>query len=818
MNTLWFDLRYTVRLISRSPGFAALCVLVIALALGLALTIYVLVSNQGLKPIPIPNGERYVALQLIDKKSNRTLKGDRFNAHIVQTLQGRSSSYEYLGASRIHGFVTISDGEITESPFGVEIAPRLMQLTSVVPLMGRNLVEGDALPGAEPVALIGHKLWQNYYGGREDIIGHRSRIDARMHTIVGVLPKNFSYPLDHHLWKPLQLPANSLPTEHNFHLTPIGILKPGITIDDANLELAAIMDQLAEEFPDEYGRFSADVVPFVHAASAMDFSTTNTIMIGAGFIILLLACLNVGNLLLVRANERTQELVIRSALGGTRWRIIQQVLLESLLICLAGGALGLWLGFYGAKFVKYQTEVVVGSSYLPFWMSFDIGSDIVLLAIAITLIVWIFAGGVPAWLASQLQINTALNGGGKGVAGKGNSKIAKILVAAEVTCSFFLLVLSGAFVTSVHLANQIDYGVPTENFVTSIISLKGTNYEDDVARYQYLRNLEEELLSQPGIVSVSYTTALPGMGRWQAPYAIEDRDLKAGGNYPRQMPIFVDDDFFQSVGVPLLDGRHFSETDMQGSLGVAIVEQAFVEKMWPGQSALGKRIHINPEGDNGGYLQQWVTIVGVISHIDQGQANGWAKGITSLYMPMSQTAPSWAHMLVQYAEQPRNFQTTIKKAATRVDRDISLRVIRSLEESLFLNTKMLKALSELFVGVAMIALVLAGTGIYGVVSRTVLLRTHEMGIRRALGFTDRGTIRLFLRQGVFYLIVGAALGGGGALITSNLLAAEFPTLLNSIFSITIFITLTMTGLVLGACYIPARKIVSLEPSAALHYE
>lgn len=818
MSSLWFDLRYTVRLLARSPGFAALCVLVIALALGLAITIYVLVGNQGLKPLPLPAGERYAAIHIYSKEFKQTMPGDRFGAHLYQSLLKRSQSFELLGAGGIHGNVTLSDGDISEAPYGLAISPELLLATGVVPLLGRNLIVGDALPGADPVAVIGHSLWQSYYGGRRDIIGHGSRIDGELTTIVGVLPQGYSYPLDHHLWKPLRLPANSLPGSEEYHLTPIGILKPGVTQEQASAELKVIMGELGVEFPEAYSHLSAVAVNFIHAATGDDWSTMVAIMLAAAFIILLLACLNVGNLLLVRANERTQELVIRSALGGSRGRIIQQVLLESLLICLLGGGLGIWLGAYGAAFVRYQTEVVIGSAYLPFWMSFEMTGDIILFSALSTLMIWLIAGGIPAWRASQLELNTTLSSGGKGVASKGNGKVARALVASEVVCSFFLLVLSGAFVSAVYLSNQSDFGVSTENRIIGTVVPRDAGYTDEAVMLQYYQKLRQELLDQPAISNAVFTGTLPGMGGARSAYALADRDLKAGGEYPNQIVISIGIDYFQAVDVSLLAGRHFDRGDSEGTLPVAIIEQAFADKIWPGESALGKRILLNPEAEHRNVRKEWVTVVGVVDHIDQRQKIQFYRGLTSLYRPAAQRTGGWAYFVIESTESLALLKRTVQTAAARIDRDVPVHRIQPMEESLVLNTRILKTLSELFVAVAMIALVLAGTGIYGVVSRTVLLRTREMGIRRALGFTDRDTIALFLRQGAVYLLIGMVFGGGSALLAANLLTSEFPDLLDSIFSIVIIITVMMTVLVLGACYLPARKMVAIEPAVALHYE
>ncbi len=818
MSTLWFDLRFTLRLLGRAPGFALLSVLVIALALALALTIYVLVRNQGIEPLPLPNGDRYVALQHVYQDSGQIARADQFHADTLQALQSRAQSFETLGAARLHGSTTLNDGELTEAPWGTEISTALMRKTGVEPLMGRSFTEQDSEPGAAPVTLIGYQLWQTFFGARPDIVGHRVRIEGEMHTVIGVMPKGFRYPTDHHLWRPLKLTPNSPPGDHSAHYTPIGILKPGVTMEEAGREVANIVNDLQRQHPDHYENLGATAIPYIDAVSTTDFGVMNIVMLAAATSILMLACLNVGNLLLVRASERNQELVIRSALGGTRARIMRQVLLESLLISLAGGGLGLWLGTYGARFVQYQTEIVVGSTFLPFWMRFDISRDVLFIAAGATGFIWLLAGGIPAWRASRAQISAVLGGGSKGVAGRGNTRVSTVLVAAEVVFSFFLLVLSGAFVASVNIASGVDFGVPTANTVSGMVTLDSERYQSADDRLRYIANLQSELESEPGVAHAAFTTVLPGMGWWRADFDLPDLDLQQAGELPRLQGIPVSEDYFPNLGITLLEGRYFAATDTAENLQVAIIDKTMAERFWPGESALGKQVTINPDETPGRPPTRSVTIVGVIAPIDQGQALARSRGIYNLYHPIAQFTPEFGFMVVHFEQQPKLFERLIRSVATRVDRDIAISMVRPLEVSMSLNIRMLQTLSELFVVVALVALVLAGTGIYGVVSRSVQLRTRDMGIRRALGQTDRDTVYFFLRQGSLFLLVGAILGGGGAIAAAWLLTAEFPNLMDSMVSIVIIIGVVMIALVLGASYLPALKMVRIEPAVALHYE
>ena len=394
----------------------------------------------------------------------------------------------------------------------------------------------------------------------------------------------------------------------------------------------------------------------------------------------------------------------------------------------------------------------------------------------------------------------------------------RALVAAEVICSFFLLILSGAFVAAVHWASQVDYGVSPESYITAFVRPNGPQIQSEAERYRYLQRLQSEIISATGASAVTFATTLPGTANFLVHYAIDGDELKVDGEYPEQILVPVDHNFFQTLEVELLAGRHFNSSDTADSEPVLLVEKAFTEKVWPGESPLGKRIHLNPDNEEDMISQEWATIVGVIAHVDQGQSQAFLEGRTSVYRPLAQQTTPWAHVFVQFESLPEQYEYALKKAAASVNRDVALRMIRPLTESLFTRTKILQSMSELFVVVALIALVMAGSGIYGVVSRSVMMRTQEMGVRRALGLTDERTVRYFLNHGVLYLFVGGAIGGSGAVVACSLLAGEYPVILHSIVSVVIITSLLMVVLVLGACYLPARKMTTLEPAAALHYE
>ena len=817
MKGIWFDLAFSLRLLSRSPGYAALCVLVIALALAQIIAIYLIVRVNGVAPLPLPKGDRYMTLALVLEDSGHILRGDQFRAYTLQALQRLSESYELIEGARLHGSLTVNDGERTEAPWGTEISPALMKATGVKPFLGRLMTEADAQLDAADVVMVGYQFWQRFFNGREDIIGHTVRVAGEEHRIIGVLPEGYSFPSDQHIWRPLRLDPNGHPSDRSPHFTPVGILKPGVSMAQAGREAAEIVAGLQQQYPEEYKNLSATSIPYVDAASATSFGRINVIMLLAAIAVLFLACMNVGNLLLVRASERSHELAVRSALGGSRLRIVRQVMMESLLVCLVGGALGLWLAGYAARFCQYQAETIIGSDYLPFWLKFQIGTDALLVSVAALTVLWVLAGGIPAWRASGASVGSALGGGSKGVVSRGNLRTISAFVGAEVVFSFFLLTLSGAFVASVIIASNQNLGINAENRVGGMFFFNGTNYESHEQRLAFMEAMIEEIEREPGVVSATYTLALPGMGWGTAPFNRPDSDLADDSELPMMQLIPVDNEYMAKTGMQLLKGRHFDHGDQADSEPVAIIARDMAEKYWPGESPLGKKLIMNPEGQTIFLKTKEYTVVGVVEPIDQGQIAGYARGHGTVYTSLSQESAWFGYFLVHYAEMPKDREAAFRRAASRVDRDMSYNRIEPLDGFVTLNARMLQAFSELFMGVALVALVLAGTGIYGVVSRSVQLRTREMGIRRALGQGDRQTLTLFLRQGSYFLIAGAFLGGIAAALAGQLLTSEFPSLMDSMGLIVIIVCLLMTALVLGASYIPARRIVALEPASALHH-
>jgi predicted permease len=809
----WLDLRFTFRLLSKNLGFSTIAVLVIALGLGISLTLFNLVNNFRGKSLPYKDGERYVAVLKVDRSDTERIDGVRFadgiSSHVLGLIRDQAQSYEFIGAAQLTYPVTMSDGESPEIFSAALVTPQLMNLTGVKPLLGRQLVMDDSLPEAQAVVLLGYEVWQNYYAGDLNVVGRYSRINGELYIIVGVMPEEFTFPVSHQLWLPM--PNQIANIEGSIELTPLAVLKEGVSPVQANAELEILLSHIEIEYPGEYSDLEAVVMPFTRVIEPNEVPIF-PVMNALGIVIFFLVLLNIGNLLLVRAGERTQELAIRSALGGTRLRVAQQLLVESFIICIGGGFFGLLFAHYGISFVGDALSIID----VPFWMSYSVGSDTVLWGVGITFMIWLLAGGITAWRTIRLDFNLALSDAGVGVGGKGGSRLTSMLVSLELILSVLLLTVSGTLVATLSTLQRTDYGTATDGYLTARVNLSGSRYQDPLARSQFYENLQRELNADTGVKESALTSALPGM---QAPiqvaYGLEDRNIKQGKNYPTQSLISVTDNYFRTMEVDLVEGRHFNGGDTANSLPIVIVDSQFSQKMWPNQSPLGKRIQLDPESQ---IPSKWLTIVGVVPHIIQSPAFFGKRKLTSLYRPLTQSVPKGIQLAVNVEDDTDNHFRSIKLAGSRVDRDVPLTDIQSLQDLQKLSASPLKLLSSVFISVSLVTLVLATTGIYGMVSRSVLARTREVGIRRALGLSDRETTTFFLRQSLFHLLIGIIVGGGVGLMICYRVAALYVEVLSLIFPIFLGVSSLVGLLVVFASWYPARKIASMEPGQALHYQ
>ncbi len=808
------DLSYSIRLLRKTPAFTLVCLLVVTLGVGVAVSLYALNKNFYFGELPFPNGDRFVVLNKVDAQTN----GDQgasldVNGFTFNRLRDLSSSFSELGAFRSIG-ATISDGESAEFYAAAEIMPNLLAATAVQPMLGRTFISSDAEAGAEPVVLISYRLWQNYYAQDPGIVGRVARINGNSFAVVGVMPEKFSFPTTHQVWFPLSIPASS-PAQSSENFGVVGILAENIGREQASLELANTLSQIRSEYPNLFVDLYGNVTRYTRIWAG-DSGGIPLILGVLALTIILLVSLNLSTLLFVRTNARHQELAVRNALGANRWQNFRQVLTESLVICLIGSV----LGFALAEFINriYQASVTAlasgGNSVMPFWIDFTPDNTAVMITAGLMIIIWLFSGGLAAKRASASELSQVLEGS-KGATNRFGTATMRIVVGVEIMFSVFLLILCALFILTMRDAANVDYGTNSEGVYVADINLSDRRYDQFEARRQFFNNLNNELLNSSEIQSVTATTALPGWNGVQIAFELGEGEV-ADANDPLQVEtIWVSDNYFASLGILPLSGREFDVTDIGSSSSVAVVDEEFASTYWPDESALGKLVRLDR-----GESDDWLTVIGITPAIKQGSGVG-SDNPPVVYLPFDEHSPRSVSIVLKTTGNTDYPTITekLKTAALVVDRDIAITEISSLAYTQSLNTVAFTFFGNFLIGVGLTTLFLSVVGIYGVISRSIVLRTNEIGIRRALGSSSRKIISVFIKQGLRFFSIGAIIGGAAVLLIVN----SVPTgLSNALFDYLYFSIAScfalVACLVIAASYIPARAAVALEPGDALHYD
>lgn len=813
MNT-FDDLLIGLRRLGNSLPFTITSVLVIVLGLALYLSSYSLSYNFS-KPLSFEYGDRYVTVNTYYKDSDITHFGTNFDGFAYNQLKERVSSFEEFGTYRFINS-SISDGEQPQRYVGAEIIPSLLRTTGVVPVLGRLFRDQDALPDSQPVTILSYSIWQNYYAADSEIIGKTSRINGEPYAIIGVMPENFDYPFSQHVWFPLDTSRDVQPAGA-LSLGALGVLKSGVSLEAATAELSTLMLELVGEYPAYYNETEADVVP--HSQAFISTGYAGQLFQAVTLIILLLATVNLATLLFVRANSRQRELAIRYAVGASQWEISRQILLESLILCVVGLLLSLGIADFALGLIEEKMRSNAASSDFPgtlmSWIDLTMDARAISIAIGLTLAVWLLSGGFAAYQATKTNNNSVLAGGGRGGTQKNRVVLSRIIVGFQITTSTFLLIICSLLTAAIFSVYRMDFGTTTDDFYTGMFELTDSRYEQGNQRRQFLQTLQDELSQQAEISGATIGTALPGQGGYLVRYNIEDQDLRQNEQYPEETVIWVADNYFELLEVPLLEGRDFDTSDDINSPAVVIVNEAFAEMHWPGDSALGKRIQANPEGNG-----IWYTVVGVTSHIIHGSPLGNYTRNPTLYRSIQQYSPTHFSVAVKLNQQltASEAEKILLDTTHSIDRNLAVESIRPLERVTAMSLQGMDIIAQYSVAFALGTFVLAIIGVYGNIYRAVTQRTNEVGIRKALGSSDRRILWVFQREAVLYLFWGTVIGGSTAILVSGWLADYFNGILTFIPTVVPFVLLAMGSLVILASYLPARKAISIEPGEALHYE
>jgi putative ABC transport system permease protein len=795
MDSILKDIRYGMRSLLKRPAFTAIAVVTIALGIGVNTAIFSVINAVLLRPLPYDDPAR-----LISFRSNQSPLD-------LADVESQSKTFSRLGGMVMQPLAYTGGSEPIQFQIG-QVTGGFFETLGVKPARGRFINNEDDRNGAPFVVVLGHDLWVKQFNRDEQILGKAIPLSGNMYTIIGVMPPGFVTPRDNtEAWTPVHV-SNPVAANHRgvHFLRTYGRLAPGVTMDHARAEMAVVDQNLAAQYPDE-NKNRRTVLFALHERIVGETRTSLLILFAAVSFVLLIACANFANLLLARAAERQREFVIRGALGAGRWRLMRQLLTESLLLSLAGGAAAIVLAFWATSLlVSFKPE------NLPRVTEIGVDGRVLGFTLGISVLTGLIFGLVPAWTASRSQVGDALKEGGRSsTAGSARQRLRSAFVVVELAVALVLLVGAGLLVKTFWNLRSVDPGFNPENLVTMRVELPETRYEDVASQTRFRKQVLAGMNSLPG-VQAAMISELPLSGdSLNHDFLIENRPPIAPGDEPSLETRSVLGDYFKVMQIPLQRGRDFAAPDFDEKAPmVGIANETLVRQYFQNEDPLGKRIRWarNPQ-------VQWITIVGVVGDVKHFGLD--VPEEPALYTPYTQINP-WKRWMSIAARTQGNVSADLKQQIWKVDSQLPVTRLETMSEvaaSSFAARRFNMSLLSVFAG---LALVLAAIGIYGVMSNAVTQRTQEIGIRLALGARAIDVLKLIIRDGLVLVSIGVALGLAGAYALTRLMT----TLL---FGVTptdgltiVVVSAVLTGIALLACFIPARRATRVDPLVALHYE
>ena len=795
MDSIIKDIRYGVRSLLKRPAFTAIAVVTIALGIGVNTAIFSVINAVLLRPLPYDDPERLVSF-----RSNQSPPD-------LADVESQSKTFSRLGGMVMQPLAYTGGNEPIQFQIG-QVTGGFFETLGVRPARGRFINNEDDRNGAPFVVVLSHDLWVKQFNRDEQILGKAIPLSANMYTIIGVMPQGFVTPRDNtEAWTPVHV-SNPVAANHRgvHFLRTYGRLAPGVTIEQARAEMAVVDQNLAAQYPDE-NKNRRTVLFALHERIVGETRTSLLILFAAVTFVLLIACANFANLLLARAAERQREFVIRGALGAGRWRLMRQMLTESLLLSLAGGAAAIVLAFWATSLlVSFKPE------NLPRVAEIGVDGRVLGFTLGISVLTGLIFGLVPAWTASRSQVGDALKEGGRSsTAGSARQRLRSAFVVVELAVALVLLVGAGLLVKTFWNLRSVDPGFNPENLVTMRVELPETRYADVASQTRFRKQVLAGMNSLPG-VQAAMISELPLSGdSLNHDFLVENRPPIAPGDEPSVETRSVLGDYFNVMQIPLQRGRDFAAPDFDEKAPlVGIANETLVRQHFPNEDPLGKRVRWarNPQ-------VQWITIVGVVGDVKHFGLD--VPEEPALYTPYTQINP-WKRWMSFAVRTQGNASGDLKQQIWKVDSQLPVTRVETMSEvaaTSFSARRFNMSLLSVFAG---LALVLAAIGIYGVMSNAVTQRTQEIGIRLALGARTIDVLKLIIRDGLVLVSIGVALGLAGAYALTRLMT----TLLFGVtptdgWTIGV-VSAVLIGSALLACFIPARRATRVDPLVALHYE
>jgi predicted permease len=817
MQTLFQDLRYGARTLTKNPGFTIVAVITLALGIGANSAIFSVVNGLLLSPLPYRNSERLAIIWTHSPGAN--VSQDWPSPGQYSAIKAQNTVFEEL-ALAVGGSVNLTGQSEPERLGVVRTSSVMLSLLDAQPLIGRLFEPEEDVPGKPPTVILSYGLWQRRFGADSNVIGQALTLNGRSHTVVGVMPADFSLSNEvmptvaavpqADMLLPLPMRAEDLAQQGDENYNVLARLKPGVSITQAQAELDAAVRGLEQQFPDTYPasrRFSFSVRPLLEQVVG-DIRPALLVLLGAVGCVLLIACANVANLLLARASAREREIAIRTALGAGRWRVVRQLLTESVLLALLGGLLGLVIAVWSLEGLRQ-----LNPGNIPRLQNIGIDGRVLIFTFAVVMLTGILFGLVPALRSSQVNLSETLKEGGRSMIGSGNQRMRSLLVVSEIALSMVLLIGAGLLIRSFARVQQIAPGFVAENVLSLRLSVVGTAYAEDPRKSAFYEQLWERIRQLPGVESAGGAAILPLSGSlsWGS-IGIEGYDPASGQDVIQADQRVATPGYFETMRVPLVRGRYFTEQDTKESLRVAIIDENMARTYWPDADPVGKRFKRGAVSSD----SPWLTIVGVAGSVKQYSLDSESR--VAFYTPHQQEPYSTMYVTVRTMGNPNSLATAVTQAARVMDPNVPVYDIKTMEQRL--SESLARRRFAMFaLGLfAAVAAILAAIGIYGVMSYTVAQRTREIGIRVALGANASNVLKLMITQGMSMAAIGVGIGLAGALLITRVMSSLLFGTSATDPATFVVIGLFLAGVALVACYIPARRATKVDPMVALRYQ
>ncbi len=808
MNQLLTDIRSGVRMLAKYPTLSLVAILTLGLGIGLSTTVFCVVNGGLFKGLPFPDADRIVAV--VGTNLSQQQPRQPISVHNLVVWQARQTSFEKIGA---YGFAPLNLATEEGRPdrfSGGWLTVSAFEALGVQPIRGRGFREGDDRPGAEPVVLLGYNLWRDRFGSAPDIVGKTIRVNGVFRSVIGVMPEKFAFPIRELAWLPLSIDPLATPRGQGPSYQMIARLKPDVSISRAKAELTAVASQLETEFPATNKGLGADVMPYAKTILGQEVYNLLFTMLGAGIGVLLIACVNVSNLLVARASLRRREVAVRMALGAGRGRVVRQHLTEVLVLAAAGGALGILFSVFGMRWFTQALSV----NPPPFWITFELDYRVMLFVVGLIALASLVAGALPAMHAARVSAGGVLKDDSRSSTSASLGKLSSGLVIAELAVSCGLLIAAGLMIKSVVQLKNIQMPFAIESVLTARVDLPRATYPDSAASIRFFEQLLPRLQALPGVEAATLSDGLPAAGNGVISVQIEGKAYPKE-EYPLAREGIVTAGYFDTFQTKLRRGREFTPADVATSRPVAIINDSFARIHFPGVDPIGREMRrIRPKSK-----EPWLTIVGVVPDLlMEGIGNNNASPV-GYYIPIAQSdVENGVRMAVRTRGEPGGVASLVRGAVTSLDADLAIYDVSTMRLVIDRQTWFYTVFGTFFMAFGFCALFLAAAGLYGVMSFAVTQRTRELGVRSALGAQGRQLVLLIMRKSVIQLVVGLFLGLLLALLASGALQ---PVLYHvdprdkAVFA-AVVVTLALASL--AASFLPAWRVTKIDPALALAAE